>query len=71
MTPKGGTTRIFSQEDAWHDGDVLYGPCVDVPPRQGRVLIFEQENVLHSGEPVAEGVKVSMRTDFMYEVNFE
>jgi len=59
-TIKGGATRIFSHKDAQcDDGNILRGPCADIPPRQGRVLIFEQEKVLHSGEPVFEGVKVS------------
>lgn len=67
-TLKGGATRLFSQEDSWHDGDDLRGPCVDVPARRGRVLIFAQEKLLHSGEPVIQGVKVTVRTEFMYEV---
>jgi hypothetical protein len=34
----------------------------------GRVLVFEQADLLHSGEPVEKGVKISIRTDFMYEL---
>jgi len=30
--------------------------------------VFEQCDLLHSGEPVERGVKVSIRTDFLYEV---
>jgi len=67
-------------DDSWPDsddalsdsdvnaGNILIGPCVDIPARLGRVLIFEQEDLLHSGEPVQKGIKISMRTDFMYEV---
>jgi len=69
-TITGGATRIFSPKDA-RDSDLnapLQGPCVDVPPRTGRVLIFEQQNLLHSGEPIEEGVKISIRTDLLYEI---
>lgn len=42
---------------------------VDVESRTGRVLIFEHEGLVHSGEEVIEGLKYSMRTDFMYVEN--
>jgi hypothetical protein len=66
----GGSTRIFSPKNA-HTSDLdapLQGPCIDIPSRTGRVLVFEQSDLLHSGEPVQKGVKISIRTDFMYEV---
>jgi len=69
-TLMGGSTRIFHPKDA-RDSDLtatLQGPCVDIPARVGRVLVFEQCDLLHSGEPVERGVKVSIRTDFLYEV---
>lgn len=69
---EGGSTRIFSRKDSWGDEDSpLKGPCVDIPPRAGRVLVFEQDNVLHSGEPITKGVKITIRTDFMYAVHEE
>lgn len=40
---------------------------LDVPPKNGRVLIFQQRNLLHSGEEVTSGVKLTMRTDMMFE----
>lgn len=40
---------------------------LDVEPRLGRALIFEQEGLLHTGEPVVEGLKYTVRTDFLYE----
>jgi len=65
---EGGATRIFSRKDAWEaENSPLKGPCLDIPPRTGRVLVFEQDNVLHSGEPIIKGVKITIRTDFMYE----
>lgn len=40
---------------------------LDVTPKNGRVLIFQQRNLLHSGEEVTSGVKLTMRTDMMFE----
>lgn len=40
---------------------------VDVEPRSGRALIFEQCGLAHSGERVIEGVKLTVRTDLMFE----
>lgn len=48
------------------DEEPLKGPCVDIPPRTGRCLVFEQRGILHSGETVTKGIKVSVRTEFMY-----
>lgn len=44
---------------------------LDVPPRTGRCLIFEQRSILHTGEPVTKGVKVTVRTEFMYGLDPE
>ena len=54
----GGATRIWS-----HDRKRFY----DVEPRVGRVLVFQQAMVLHSGEEVKEGVKYTLRSDFMFK----
>ncbi|KAG9127806.1 hypothetical protein FRC07_008998 [Ceratobasidium sp. 392] len=40
---------------------------VDVDPRVGRALIFEQKGLLHSGEDVKKGIKITVRTDLMFE----
>jgi hypothetical protein len=40
---------------------------MDVTPKVGRVLIFQHAYLLHSGEEVRKGLKLTMRTDLMYE----
>ncbi|KAG6826252.1 hypothetical protein H0H92_000560 [Tricholoma furcatifolium] len=55
----GGATRIFDNSSA-DDGHL------DVEPKTGRVLIFEQGPLFHSGEPVVQGLKYTMRTDFLF-----
>ncbi|CAE6441742.1 unnamed protein product [Rhizoctonia solani] len=40
---------------------------VDVEPRVGRALIFEQRGLVHSGEDVIKGIKLTVRTDLMFE----
>lgn len=40
---------------------------MDVEPRMGRVLVFQQRMLIHSGEEVKEGIKYTMRSDFMFE----
>lgn len=70
---RGGATRF------WKSGNVK-GPekrkarpgetlrkYVDVKPRIGRALIFEQRGLVHSGEDVEKGMKLTVRTDLMYE----
>ncbi|CAE6446473.1 unnamed protein product [Rhizoctonia solani] len=70
---KGGATRF------WKTGNVD-GPerrkaqpgmplrkFIDVDPRVGRVLIFEQRGLVHSGEDVKKGIKLTVRTDLMFE----
>ncbi|QRV81987.1 2OG-Fe(II) oxygenase family protein [Ceratobasidium sp. AG-Ba] len=71
---QGGATRF------WKSGNVE-GPdrrkaepgqtlrkFIDVEPRTGRALIFEQRGLVHSGEDVKKGIKITVRTDLMYEV---
>jgi hypothetical protein len=60
----GGATRFFSRK--FKKGGSQDGDFMDVEARVGRVLVFEQEGILHSGEEVTKGIKLSMRTDFMY-----
>ncbi|KAH9475055.1 hypothetical protein JR316_0012158 [Psilocybe cubensis] len=53
---QGGATRILGPK----------GKYVDIEPKMGRVLIFQQRGFGHSGEGVREGVKYTLRSDFMY-----
>jgi hypothetical protein len=53
----GGATRF------WTPNKKQY---LDVFPRVGRVLVFQQRLLVHSGEEVFQGVKYTMRSDFMY-----
>ncbi|KAK6530248.1 hypothetical protein TWF694_003612 [Orbilia ellipsospora] len=39
----------------------------DVAPIPGRVLVFQHAFLVHSGEPITAGIKLTIRTDFMYE----
>jgi len=55
---KGGATRFWTPDKK---------KFLDVAPRVGRVLVFQQRMLVHSGEEVVEGVKYTMRSDFMYE----
>ena len=38
-----------------------------VEPKIGQILIFQHKELLHSGEDVQSGVKLTLRTDLMYE----
>jgi len=40
---------------------------LDVEPKNGRVLIFQHRGMLHAGDEVSAGIKLTMRTDIMYE----
>lgn len=55
---KGGATRFWNPERDQY---------LDVEPKRGRVLVFQQRMLLHSGEPVEEGVKMTVRSDLMFE----
>ncbi|KAK7048735.1 hypothetical protein R3P38DRAFT_3307532 [Favolaschia claudopus] len=54
----GGATRFWTP-DKKH--------FLDVEPKIGRVLVFQQRMLVHSGEEVSDGIKYTMRTDFMFE----
>ncbi|KAJ7364908.1 hypothetical protein DFH08DRAFT_840277 [Mycena albidolilacea] len=54
----GGATRFWTP-DKKH--------FLDVEPKVGRVLVFQQRMLVHSGEEVTEGIKYTMRSDFMFE----
>lgn len=55
---EGGATTFHSYNMKEH---------FDVEPKNGRVLIFQQRGLLHTGEEVSSGVKLTMRTDIMYQ----
>ncbi|EPS36152.1 hypothetical protein H072_10297 [Dactylellina haptotyla CBS 200.50] len=42
-------------------------PYYDVAPIPGRVLIFQHAFLVHSGEPITAGIKLTIRSDIMYE----
>ncbi|KAF2720032.1 hypothetical protein K431DRAFT_286186 [Polychaeton citri CBS 116435] len=44
---------------------------LDVDSKTGRVLLFQQRDLLHSGDDVLQGLKYTMRTDLMYELESE
>ena len=54
----GGATRFWTPNKKHF---------LDVFPRRGRVLVFQQRMLVHSGEEVIQGVKYTMRSDFMFE----
>lgn len=55
---EGGATRFWTPDKkAW----------LDVEPKMGRILVFQQRMLVHSGEQVTGGVKITMRTDVMFE----
>ncbi|KAG8728794.1 hypothetical protein FRC12_021482 [Ceratobasidium sp. 428] len=69
---QGGATRFWKMGKIGgtdkRKGDVLR-QFVDVEPRTGRALVFEQHGLFHSGEGVTKGMKLTIRSDFMYEVS--
>ncbi|CUA73300.1 hypothetical protein RSOLAG22IIIB_05248 [Rhizoctonia solani] len=70
---QGGATRFWKMGDVRSEGRKTrprmppLRTWADVEPRTGRALIFEQRGLAHSGERVVEGVKLTVRTDFMFE----
>ncbi|TFK27556.1 hypothetical protein FA15DRAFT_613665 [Coprinopsis marcescibilis] len=55
---KGGATRFWTPDKKYF---------MDVEPKVGRVLIFQQRMLVHSGEEVVDGIKYTMRSDFMFQ----
>jgi len=54
----GGATRFWTPNKKHF---------IDVEPKTGRVLVFQQRMLVHSGEEVVDGLKYTMRSDFMFE----
>jgi hypothetical protein len=59
VTLQGGATPFHSMDMKRR---------LDVDPKVGRVLLFQHKGLLHSGDYVTAGVKYTMRTDLMYEL---
>lgn len=57
---RGGATTFYSKDRKRR---------LDVDPKAGRVLIFQHRDLLHSGDDVVSGVKYSMRSDLMYQID--
>lgn len=60
--PEGGATRFWTKDKREY---------IDVEPKVGRVLLFQQRGMLHSGEEVTAGLKYTIRTDAMYELELK
>ncbi|KJA14487.1 hypothetical protein HYPSUDRAFT_72557 [Hypholoma sublateritium FD-334 SS-4] len=73
MIPKDANLKLFDEDP---DAPLLGGATrfwtpdrkhyLDVFPLTGRVLVFQQRMLVHSGEKVVNGVKYTMRSDFMF-----
>ncbi|KAJ1302065.1 hypothetical protein OPQ81_000899 [Rhizoctonia solani] len=70
---KGGATRFWKSgkvdglEKRKTQPGMPLRKFVDVEPRVGRALIFEQRGLVHSGEEVIKGIKLTVRTDLMFQ----
>ncbi|KAJ3739796.1 hypothetical protein DFH05DRAFT_1512844 [Lentinula detonsa] len=71
-TLEGGATRFWDPGYWDPKGAIVdFQPkFLDVVPKTGSALIFQQRGLYHSGETVQEGLKYTMRTDFMFEQIF-
>jgi len=56
---RGGATTFHSRDKKRR---------LDVDPKAGRVLIFQHRRLYHSGDDVVAGIKYTMRSDLMYEM---
>jgi hypothetical protein len=54
----GGATTFFSG---------TLRERIDVDPKCGRVLMFQHRSLIHSGDDVESGLKLTMRSDLMFE----
>lgn len=57
--------KLGGGETTFHSYDMQRS--FDVEPKVGRVLIFQHRDLLHSGADVTGGIKLTLRTDIMYE----
>ncbi|QRV81986.1 2OG-Fe(II) oxygenase family protein [Ceratobasidium sp. AG-Ba] len=70
---EGGATRFWKMGKIGGTSDSRKGNVlrqfVDIEPRVGRALVFQQHGLWHSGEEVTKGMKLTIRSDLMYEVS--
>jgi hypothetical protein len=59
---EGGATTFFGQDIRRR---------VDVAPKMGSILIFQQRFLIHAGDDLVRGMKLTMRTELMYEKSDE
>jgi hypothetical protein len=59
---EGGATTFFGQN---------FKSRMDVAPKMGSILIFQQRFLIHAGDDVVRGMKMTMRTELMYEKSDE
>ena len=59
------TNKLEGGATTFHSYDMQRS--FDVVPKIGRVLIFQHRDLLHSGAEVSGGIKLTLRTDIMYE----
>ncbi|KAJ7760827.1 oxidoreductase domain-containing protein [Mycena maculata] len=57
LPAEGGSTRFLNWDGAYADVEAI----------PGRALIFQMPKLLHTGEEVKAGVKVTIRSDILYE----
>jgi hypothetical protein len=66
-TLEGGATTFWSMAGAGR----LEERRLDVAPKMGSILIFQQRFLLHAGDDVIRGMKMTMRTELMFEKSDE
>jgi len=71
--PEGSDERDSHRQEYLRGGATTFHSIrmdqrMDVDPKAGRVLIFQHRGLLHSGDLVTAGIKYTMRSDLMYEI---
>ncbi|KAJ7848662.1 hypothetical protein B0H14DRAFT_2582965 [Mycena olivaceomarginata] len=65
--PALGGATLFWGADGAYAREVCPYADVEALPGPGRALVFQHDELLHSGEEVLEGVKITIRSDILYE----
>jgi hypothetical protein len=55
---EGGATTFWGLD---------YKRRLDVAPKMGSILIFQQRFLLHAGDDIIRGMKMTMRTELLFE----
>ena len=63
--PDGPSGELLGGSTTFHSNNLQRE--FNVWPKIGRVLLFQHRGLLHSGEEVHAGIKMTLRTDLMYE----